>query len=75
MKQEMSPSKFGLKFDKAYYMQAKEEYERHFRPDEEEYLRYMSSGSQRLEYIRKLYQERFEEDISSKERVFKKPNR
>lgn len=72
MKQEMYPSKFGLKFDKAYYMQAKEEYERHFRPDEEEYLRYMASGAKRLEYIRKLYQERFEEDISSKDRLWKK---
>lgn len=74
MKQEMFPSKFGLKFDKAYYMQAKEEYERHFRPDEEEYLRYMASAGKRLEYIRKLYQERFEEDISAKDRLQKKSN-
>ena len=53
-----SPSKFGITFDKAYYMQAKEEYERHWRLSEEELFKYDIGRPKLIQHIRNLYHDR-----------------
>lgn len=63
-----SPSKFGITFDKAYYMQAKEEYERHFRPDKRGLIK-LGFRDIQIQHIEDLYAENFKSEISSKERV------